>query len=386
MLLGAVGFVLLIASVNVAKPASRTRGSTSPRKLPFAEHWDRIGEAARQFVTEGILLALWARASVSRYRLRECVASTDERGRHPARGMKLAWTGACSFSRRTSVITGVLFGLAPLGHSSSVGISESLKDTAGSTTAAAGAQSFAAFSWRPNWQWLWSAHRQRLMLRAFWKLRKFILACTPTMCSPCACRCRAERHGQRQIMDFWTRFEARLTNLPGVRSAALASGLRAPPAQMKNTDIEGFVLKGEVRFKTWISIRREQGLFYNLESADGWPAVRIARVRTSPEVPSSTRHGNDILAESKCPWGRVRPGGNKKPVHGYRIVDDVKNAGLDRPAARKFILPFRQPSGQGSSDMYVVMRAQGATRARWRASCASNSAKSIRLCRWRMCD
>src|SRR5207245_11226732 len=45
-----------------------------------------------------------------------------------------------------------------------------------------------------------------------------------------------------KITDFWTRLDARLTNLPGVQSAALVSGL-APlrPPNMNDTDIEGFV-------------------------------------------------------------------------------------------------------------------------------------------------
>ncbi len=56
---------------------------------------------------------------------------------------------------------------------------------------------------------------------------------------------------------------------------------------------------------------------------------------------------------------RIRPGGTKEwcPVIG--IVDDVKNAGLDRPAGTELYLPYQQPAGQGNSDMFVVMRAQG---------------------------
>jgi len=42
-------------------------------------------------------------------------------------------------------------------------------------------------------------------------------------------------------------------------------------------------------------------------------------------------------------------------------VDDVKNAGLDRPTGTELYLPYRQPAGAGSSDMYVVMRRQRAT-------------------------
>jgi putative ABC transport system permease protein len=55
---------------------------------------------------------------------------------------------------------------------------------------------------------------------------------------------------------------------------------------------------------------------------------------------------------------RVRPGGAKDWSTIVGIVDDVKNAGLDRPAGTEIYLPYRQPGGAGSSDMYVVMRAQ----------------------------
>jgi putative ABC transport system permease protein len=56
---------------------------------------------------------------------------------------------------------------------------------------------------------------------------------------------------------------------------------------------------------------------------------------------------------------RMRPGGNKTWCTIIGIVDDVKNAGLDRPAGTEIYLPYRQPSGQGYTDMYVVLRAQG---------------------------
>jgi len=44
---------------------------------------------------------------------------------------------------------------------------------------------------------------------------------------------------------------------------------------------------------------------------------------------------------------RLRPGGNKTWCMVIGIVDDVKNAGLDR-AGHEIYLPF-EPSGQGSS-------------------------------------
>jgi putative ABC transport system permease protein len=55
---------------------------------------------------------------------------------------------------------------------------------------------------------------------------------------------------------------------------------------------------------------------------------------------------------------RVRPGSAKDWSTVVGIVDDVKNAGLDRPAGTELYLPYRQPAGAGSSDMYVTMRPQ----------------------------
>jgi len=54
---------------------------------------------------------------------------------------------------------------------------------------------------------------------------------------------------------------------------------------------------------------------------------------------------------------RVRPGGAKDWCTIIGVVDDVKNAGLDRPAGTELYLPYRQPAAAGVSDMYVVMRA-----------------------------
>src|SRR5207247_8798636 len=55
---------------------------------------------------------------------------------------------------------------------------------------------------------------------------------------------------------------------------------------------------------------------------------------------------------------RIRPGGIKDWSTIIGVVDDVKNAGLDRPAGTELYLPYRQPAGAGNSDMYVAMRAQ----------------------------
>ncbi|MGB6685909.1 MAG: FtsX-like permease family protein, partial [Candidatus Acidiferrum sp.] len=56
---------------------------------------------------------------------------------------------------------------------------------------------------------------------------------------------------------------------------------------------------------------------------------------------------------------RVRPDKNWCTIVG--VVDDVKNAGLDRPAGTELYLPFRQTAAvnEGISSMYAVLRPQG---------------------------
>jgi putative ABC transport system permease protein len=53
---------------------------------------------------------------------------------------------------------------------------------------------------------------------------------------------------------------------------------------------------------------------------------------------------------------RLRPGGAKDWCTVIGVVDDVKNAGLDRPAGTELYLPYRQLAGARLTDMYVVMR------------------------------
>src|SRR4029077_11990256 len=166
-----------------------------------------------------------------------------------------------------------------------------------------------------------------------------------------------------KLADFWARLEERIAHIPGVQSAALAYGL--PPLRspnMNDTEIEGFV-------------RREGGPiqnvdFYQAVSKDYFATMGIRLmdgrlfesrdVQDAPEVVIVNKSMAATFWPNQNAIGRrVRPGGNKTWCTVIGIVDDVKNAGLDRPAGTEIYLPFRQPSGQGNTDMYVVMRAQG---------------------------
>ena len=366
MLLGAVVFVLLIASVNVAN-LLLARAEARRREIAIRGALGAgLVRLARQFVTEGILLALFGAGlgvalSFAGVRL---VQLTNAGGIPRADEIAMDWR-VLLFTFGTSVLTGILFGLAPLAPLIVSGISESLKDTAGSTTAAAGAQIFRRVLVAGELAMaLVLLIGCGLMLRAFWKLQEVhtglhaddVLTLRVSLPS-------GTYTDNAKITDFWTRFEGRLTNLPGVRSAALASGL-APlrPPNMNDTDIEGFVMKegGPIQnVDFYQSVSKDYFTTMGISLMDG-RLFESRDVQDAPEVVIVNKTMAATFWPNQNALGRrLRPGGNKTWCTVIGIVDDVKNAGLDRPAGTEIYLPFRQPSGQGSSDMYVVMRAQG---------------------------
>src|SRR5580704_6550848 len=365
MLLGAVAFVLLIASVNVAN-LLLARAEARRREIAIRGALGAsLGRLARQFVTEGILLSfcgglLGVGLAFAGVRL---VQLTNAGGIPRADEIAVDWR-VLAFTLVTSLVTGVLFGLAPLAPLFMSGISESLKDTAGSTTAAGGAQFFRrALVAGELAMALVLLIGCGLMLRAFWKLQEVHTGLRPDNVITMRVSLPSGTYTEAaKITDFWTRLDGRLTSLPGVQSAALVSGL-APmrPPNMNDTDIEGFVPTegGPIQNVD----------FYQAVSKDYFATMGIRLmdgrlfdgrdVQCAPDAVIINKTMAMTFWPNQNPIGRrIRPGGAKDWSTIVGIVDDVKNAGLDRPAGTEIYLPYQQPGGKGSSDMYVAMRAQ----------------------------
>src|SRR5438132_1527578 len=365
MLLGAVIFVLLIASVNVAN-LLLARAEARRREIAIRGALGAgLVRLARQFVTEGILLALCGAVlgvALSFVGVR-LVQLTNAGGIPRADEISMDWR-VLLFTLGTSLITGVLFGLAPLAPLLVSGISESLKDTAGSTTAAAGAQIFRRILVAGELAMaLVVLIGCGLMRRALWKVQEVHTGLHAQNVITMRVSLPSGTYTDNaKITDFWTRLEERLTSLPGVQSAALVSGL-APlrPPNMNDTDIEGFVQTQDgpiqnVDFYQAVSkdyfatmgIRLMDGRWFDARDVQGAPdAVIINKTMATTFWPRQNPIGR-----------RIRPGGSKDWCTIIGVVEDVKNAGLDRPAGTELYLPYRQPAGAGNSDMYVAMRAQ----------------------------
>ena len=129
-LLGAVGFVLLIACSNVANlllaRAARRTGEMSVRVAIGASRWQVI----RQLLTESVLLAFVAGALgllISVAGIRWFDSETQNVGRPFWMVFSMDWR-TFAFLFGICIVTGVLFGLAPALHVSRTNVNETLKE------------------------------------------------------------------------------------------------------------------------------------------------------------------------------------------------------------------------------------------------------------------
>ncbi|MET0646172.1 MAG: ABC transporter permease [Pyrinomonadaceae bacterium] len=136
ILLGAVSFVLLIACINVAN-LLLARASARHKEMSIRSALGATrARLIRQFLTESVLLGLLGGVAgllLAAWGLRLLVALAPPEITHISEisldRNVLAWTFALS------VLTGLLFGLAPAIKSSRLGVAESLKENAHGATA-----------------------------------------------------------------------------------------------------------------------------------------------------------------------------------------------------------------------------------------------------------
>jgi putative ABC transport system permease protein len=165
-------------------------------------------------------------------------------------------------------------------------------------------------------------------------------------------------------IQFWSSAQQRLNALPGVESATVMSGL--PPARQINandTQIEGWVqrLGGPIqnmdywqitgpRFFETLGVRLIEGRFFDDRDGMGAPLSVIVNQTTARAYwPGQVAIGH-----------RVKPGfqGEWRTVVG--VVEDVKNAGLDKPTGTELFIPMQQYAGLfGMRNGYIGVLAKG---------------------------
>jgi predicted permease len=366
MLLAAVGFVLLIACINVAN-LLLARAEARRREIAIRSALGAgLGRLAKQFVTEGVLLSACgallglglAQAGLRMIQL----TNAGSLPRAAEIGIDLR---VLLFTMAATVLTGVLFGLAPIVPLAVANLHESLKDTVGSTTSTTGAQTFRrALVAGELALALVLLIGCGLMVKGFWKLQEVHTGMNPQDVITMAFALPQETYPKNEQADaFWTRLEDGVTHLPGVQSAAIASGLPPlRPPNMNDTKTEGWVrtkggpienvdyyqIVGKDFFKT-MGIRLMDGRVFDERDTPSSPDVIIIN-----QTMARTFWG------SQNPIGKhIQPGFSGPDCTIIGVVEDVKNAGIDKPTGTEIFLPYAQKDGSGMHNGYVVLRSGG---------------------------
>ncbi len=365
MMLGAVGFVLLIACFNVAnlllaRAESRQREVAVRRALGA-----NLGVLVRQYLLEGLLLSLAGAVlgvGIAWGGLRLVMAS--------------GYTGiprmteisldprVLLFTLAVSVATTLLFGLAPLAQLRMKASVEALRAASGRSTA-------SVESGRIR-QVLVVAELALalvlligggLMVRAFWKLQAVNVGVdarnllTLRVALP-----QATYRDNEAVTQFWLRLRESAARLPGVVEVTVATGV--PPARQLNandTEFEGFVPRpggpmqnvdywtttGARYFET-MKIQLVEGRFFDeRDGKTGAPSLIVNQTLAQTYWPGQSAIGRRVRPGFTDPWRTV-----------VGVVADVKNAGSDRPTGTELYFPIEQ--GPGALRLgYLVVRAAG---------------------------
>jgi len=336
VLLGAVTLVLLIAAVNVAnltlvRSAARVKEISIRAALGASR--TRI---IRQLLTESLLLAvaggllgaLWATWGV-KLLLKMAPDNIPRLSQIGIDGRALGWTAL------VSLLTGVLFGLAPAWQSSRFSLNETLKE---------GGRSGSESPGRRRWRDVLVVSELALavmlligaglLVKSFWRLQRVDSGVDTERVLTMQLALRGQQYADPlQVAAFYARLLERVQALPGVRAATASNSL--PPDSTEFSDdftIEGrpaapnqpppitFVIRVSPDYFRAFGIPLRHGRYFS--AADSRDAPRVAII-------------NETMARqffpNEDPIGkRVNMGDERQPslwrIAG--VVGDVKYNGL----------------------------------------------------------
>ena len=364
ILLGAVGFVLLIACNNVAN-LLLARAANRQREIAIRMALGaRRGRVIRQLLTESVLLALCACALgmlLGAWGMNGLKAILPETMPRLDEARMDSWVLA--FSLGVAVVTGLLFGLAPALQAARAKLNETLKESGQSATSGRarlrGALVVAEVALS-----LALLIGAGLMMKSFLRLQQAALGFDPEKVLSFQLSLPEPAYAEAQKrVAFFQQLTERLKSLPGVEAAGGSSLLplgsgpsttgftvedQSPPAsgQPPVTDI---VWTSPDYFRA-MGIRLLRGRYFtNQDTADATPVAIVDETIAQAYWPNQDPIGK---------WmGLVLPGLREPRFTIVGVVQHVKNYGVDQPSRFETYVPYVQdPRG---STFYVALRTSG---------------------------
>jgi putative ABC transport system permease protein len=364
-LLGAVGFVLLIACANIAN-LLLARGAGRAREVAIRTALGAArGRLVRQLLTEslllavaggalGLILAVWGLDAL----LRLVPPQVTELFAIGVSGPVLLFTAALTLA------AGVLFGLIPAVRSTRADLAETFKEGGRASTGGAGTTrlrgalvvSEVAFA-------LLLLIGAGLMMKSFLRLQGVEPGFAPERLLTANVILPARAYGgDTAVRAFYDQLLERLERLPGVEAAAATSVL---PFGGTNTDVS-VLLDGQPapppgqaptvwyrqvtpEYHRAMGIALRRGRAFSAADREGAPRVALV----SETAASRFWPGEDPVGK------RLSLGGDPgEPwVEVVGVVADVRHTALGVPPAVELYIPFAQ---YPSSGMTLVLRADAA--------------------------
>ena len=358
MLLGAVGFVLLIACTNVANlllaRAAARRKEVAIRSALGAGRWRLM----RQFLTESVLLALLGGAAgllVAYWALHALSTLASGYLARPGE-VGLDWK-VLAFTAALSLLTGVVAGLAPALHVSRADVQETLKESGNSGSSARGTWLRGGLAVAEVAAALVLLVGAGLLVKSFLRLQQVETGLRPEGVLTMRVSLPESRYDTPEKTSiFYREVLRRVSALPGVESAGVINML---PLQLygSNGEIEvegreplppGRVPLTEYRtasagyFKA-LGIPLHAGrLFEPGDESEGVRSVIVSRELVRAFFPDGDALGKRIRAAGNDWWTVVG------------VVGDVKQSSLTKPSRPELLFPYTAHRADG---MTLVVRA-----------------------------
>jgi putative ABC transport system permease protein len=363
MLLAAVGFVLLIACVNVANLLlARAAGRRREVAIRMALGAGR-GRLIRQLLTESVLLAVLGGA------LGIVLASWGV-------GLLVSWAGTIlprasevaldgrvvGFTTLLALLTGVLFGLAPAWQSTKTDVQTDLKEGGAKGGSARGSWVRSALVVGEIAAALVLLVGSLLLIKSFAQLRQTATGLRPEQVLTLGVSLPESKYATTEaINNFHTRTLERIAALPGVASVGLISKL--PVADY------GYNGSVEIEGQTPLPPGHAVYIEYRAVSPDyfhtlGIPLVagRLIEPRdqadSAPVVLVNQTFARTLVNDQQAVGKRIISDTTKFQIVG--VVGDVRQSGLTQPARPEIYWPYTQvPADSLRSSISLVVRATG---------------------------
>ena len=360
-LMAAVGFVLLIACVNVAN-LLLARAEARQREIAIRKALGAgVGDLIRQFTVEGLLLSVTGAAlglGLAFASLKLMIAAGKA---SIPRASEVSIDPTVLFvTLGVSLATALLFGLAPLAQIATGSLHDALKAGGRATGSITSNRFRSALVASELALALILLIGTGLMIRAFWKLSEVDPGFRPEGLLTLRVNLQQASYPQPQnVQRFWDAAQAKLAAIPGVEAVTAMKDLPPErPINANDTQIENFTpvpggpghnidywaVVGDRFFET-MGVRLIEGRF--LDARDDQNAA--------PTVVINQTMARVYYGAQSAIGGRVRPGFQDPWRTIVGVVEDVKNAALDKPAGTELFLPYRQ-APFGRSTLYLAVR------------------------------